>query len=298
MASVYDYEPSGYHEWFVNAAKYRYGNLNKPQVIPSYRLRDITAISVLEAQIPYTFYTINANNNLLYMRPYSGSTGLGVLTLTIPPGNYTSTTIGPAIVAAVSAGITPIFASNFSVTYSTLTGKLSFTHSTNFFDLLFASGGPNQCAAPLGFDIRSPVDFVAVPVGTPLVAPNTIALGGPSYLFIRGSMGLSDGDMVVCQESEDNKYGGNLLAMVPINTVPGGTITWKNMAPRGGFFNFSSASIEEGTFWVTTGDDNTVVDFNGHPFQFKIGMLSRTRANSLLGSKYTSDRGVTSSVMR
>lgn len=299
MASVYDYDPTGYREWFMNSAKYRFGTINHPQVTLARPLNNVVAVTILEAQLPYTFYTINNNNNKLYLLVPSvfggfGGGGPSILVASITPGNYTSSTITAAILAAMLK-VWP-GASDATVTYNESTGKLTFGTNGLEYGLLFKDR-LNTCSTPLGFDINNPTDYYGITTSTPLTAPFSIALGGPSFLMVRGSFGLGGADdIMVNTQGNDEPLNGNIIAAIPVNTVPGGTITWKNLAPRGGFFNFPVDKIAEAEFWVTMGDDDTQVDFNGHPFQLKIAFLTRQRNNSLLGSAVTMDRGVTSSV--
>lgn len=329
MGSVYDYEPTGYREWFINSSKYRYGTIDKPTVLASDRLQDIVAISVLEAQLPYTFYTINSNNNTLYLRIATAVNPAIyiVYQVQLPVGNYTPDTLVTALLALNSptqylqvgvvattflsiTGTNSVFS---NVTYSSQTGRLTMqpppyttTAAGPFYPgyavyIDTTTSYPNACVAPLGLAPNTLLPIMSP--GNPGTAlsvtmPYVIALGGPPYLMIRGSFGLGGNDnMVTCEVSLDRTTAGNILAAIPVNTVPGGTISWKNGAPRGGFFNFPVANLEEAQLWVTMGDDDTPVAFNGHPFQLKLGFLTRHKGSTFLGSKFTNDRGVTSSLM-
>jgi hypothetical protein len=323
MSSLFDYSPSGYREWFVNSGKFRFGDPNRCEVFTSQQLQDVVAVTVLEAQIPYTFYTINQNNNVLaVVKTPAGSPPSG-FTLTIPAGNYSPETLCTALLNTncnawpSGAGVgAPLFT---AATFSGAVGKLILTVNS-----VIATGSGwfiytnedadgalpkaalshglypprSLCIEPTGVsDIRAPVDLPVTP-GTAVQLPYMIALGGPPYLAIRANFGIGGADnIVVCEESGDQKYGGNVLCMVPVNTIPGGTITWKNIAPRGGFFALNATAIDSATFWVTTGDDDTQMDFNGHGFQFKLGFILRNRGAAGAGSRYTNDRAVTSSSM-
>lgn len=209
-------------------------------------------------------------------------------TVTIPPGNYTPETLSAALTATtayawpantVASG--PLFQ---AASYSSQSGKMTLTVNSTvvtgsgwYYYCNDTTGAQFPAAAkansltlpaaiciePLGLsDIRNPQDLAVTP-GVALQLPYAIALGGPPYLAIRGNFGIGGGEnIVVCEEGDDQKYGGNILAMIPVNTVPGGTITWRNQAPRGGFFSLVASQITEATFWVTTGDDDTELDFN------------------------------------
>lgn len=318
--SLFDYEPTGYREWFVNSGKFRFGSPNRAEVYTSQSLQDVVAVSVLEAQIPYTFYTIHAANNIIAVLKITAGVPSGYY-MTIPIGNYAPDTLCTALTSqtatvwpSLAAGSGPLFQ---AATYSTQTGKLTLTVNSTLVTgtgwYFYANTQTNGqfpvaakanslalptalCIEPVGVgDIRNPSDLAVTP-GIALQLPYAIALGGPPYLAIRGNFGIGGSDnIVVCEESADQKFGGNILCMIPVNTVPGGTITWRNTAPRGGFFSLTSAQIDSATFWVTTGDDDTELDFNGHGFQFKLAFMSRNRGSVMGGSRYTGDRNVTSS---
>jgi hypothetical protein len=42
---LYDYDPSGYREWFINSNKYAYGTTDAPTVMPSQKLLDVVAMT-------------------------------------------------------------------------------------------------------------------------------------------------------------------------------------------------------------------------------------------------------------
>ncbi|MGI9142728.1 MAG: hypothetical protein ACR2IJ_06010 [Fluviibacter sp.] len=320
MSSLVDFGPGGYKEWFINSGKYRFGNPNRAEVFASQAIQDVVAVAVVEAQIPYTFYTINANNNKIAVLKISAGTPSGYY-MTIPPGNYSPDTLCTALTSQTATVWPSLVAGSGALfqaaSYSTQTGKLTLTVNSSMvtgsgwyyycntdLNAQFPVAARNNslslptglCIEPIGVaDIRGPSDLALTP-GIALQLPYAIALGGPPYLAIRGNFGIGGGDnIVVCEESSDQKFGGNILCMIPVNTVPGGTITWKNSAARGGFFSLTAAQVESATFWVTTGDDDTVLDFNGHGFQFKLAFMSRNRGSIQGGSRYTYDRNVTTS---
>ena len=74
-------------------------------------------ISVINAQIPCSFYTIDSTNNLFsFMIPT-------LYTVTIPTGNYNSSNF----ITALQQALIPIMLVNIPITISRTTGKLSFT---------------------------------------------------------------------------------------------------------------------------------------------------------------------------
>ena len=321
MGSLFNYEPSGWREWHVNTGRYRFGNANRAEVYTSQSLQDVVAVTVLEFQCPYTWYTINSNNNVIAVLKVVAGVPSGY-TVTLPHGNYTTDTLTAALTSTTAAvwpsGVAaagPLFS---AATYTTLTGKLTLTVNatvvtgggwyfyTNTSGSIAAAALANSlvaptalCIEPIGIaDIRAPADLATTP-GTPQELPYAIALGGPPYLALRANFGLGGGDnIVVCEErSGDQKFSGNILALIPINSVPGGTIQWTNPAPRGGMFSMDASQIDSATFWLTTGDDDTQLDLQGHGFQFKLGFIVRNRGSLMGGaSPWTGDR-VTSSIL-
>jgi hypothetical protein len=289
-------------------------------VFASQNLQDVVAVSVLEAQIPFTFYSINSANNVIAILKIATGVPSG-FTVTITPGNYTPDTFCSTLTSTNAKtwpegadASAPLFQ---AATYASQSGKLTLTVNstlvtgTGWYYYCNSAAGAQfpaaalanslilpsaLCIEPSGIsDIRNPSDLATTP-GVSLQMPSAIALGGPPYLAIRGNFGMGGGDnIVVCEEPGDQKYGGNILGMVPVNTVPGGTITWRNQAPRGGFFGLQAPQITEATFWLTTGDDDTELDLNGHGFQFKLGFMTRNRGAVQSGSRWTGDRNVTTS---
>lgn len=53
--AVYDYSPQGWREWFINSLRYDTGNQNKCDVITNQPVLGVIGVTVMEAQIPFTF---------------------------------------------------------------------------------------------------------------------------------------------------------------------------------------------------------------------------------------------------
>ncbi len=307
-SSIYDYDPTGYREWFVNSLRWKYGDTNFADVQTNQAIQDVIAVSVLEAQIPYTFYTINKTNNLLYMRERAigaatPPTTDPYATVTIVPGNYNSGNIGAAIQAAIAAaGLT----GSYTVAFSIISGKLTLSSSNKQFDLLTAiptaspstwddSPGwlPKCCCTPIGLEFYNRTNYVNV---TSITFPNVVSLSGPSWIMLRGTFGVGGADNLILCDDGTVANLGNVLAAIPVNTVPGSTISWRNNAPRGGFFKVTADSVETARFWLTSGDDDAPLDLNGQPFQFKLAFLVKSSGGSTAsGSAYTKDRNVRTS---
>ena len=93
-------------------------------------------LSVVSCLIPYSFYNININNNVLQ---YSFD-GINLITLTIPIGNYNVNSLLSALKTNISSA--------FTITYDNIKNKFTFTHTTN--DFMFMSS--STCLQILGFN--------------------------------------------------------------------------------------------------------------------------------------------------
>ena len=83
-------------------------------------------VSVINAQFPVSFYTINATNNTLtYI--YNVPTITTKTTITIASGNYNASSLISALTSAFTANTIPI-----TITINKLTGKLTFSAPLNF----------------------------------------------------------------------------------------------------------------------------------------------------------------------
>lgn len=81
-------------------------------------------ISIQHAEIPNTFYIVNSSNDTIYLSLLAPTQDY---TITIPHGNYNVNTFITAV--------TPLLPTGFTLTYSTITCKITFTHSSRDFIL-------------------------------------------------------------------------------------------------------------------------------------------------------------------
>ena len=83
-------------------------------------------LSVLHAVIPYSFYSINSTNNVLFYSEYQATPVVNT-TLNIPYGNYNSLQLASYLTANLP---------RTNVTYNSITNKYIFTNSVNEFKIL------------------------------------------------------------------------------------------------------------------------------------------------------------------
>ena len=105
-------------------------------ILPNLEIADGNYIylSVQYANIPYSFYNINSNNNVLNYTLNSVN-----YTITISPGNYNITQLITTLKTLMSG---------FTITYSSITIKITFSHSKYNFSFLSSS----TCQEILGFE--------------------------------------------------------------------------------------------------------------------------------------------------
>lgn len=96
-------------------------------------------ISVINCQIPVSYYTINDTNNTFQAKPFAGTYS----TITIPKGNYNQYDLQTALILALAA------ISTFSFTFNKATGILTWIAFANY-SLNFV--GYKGAAGILGFN--------------------------------------------------------------------------------------------------------------------------------------------------
>ena len=159
-------------------------------------------ISIVNAQIPYSFYQINSNNNKFSIT-ISGTTNIYYATL----GNYNINTFITMLLGLLPAG--------FSITYNNSTSRLTFTY-INAFSLL---DGTNSLFPIIGFAKGS----VYLSVGNQITASYCYNLSPLNKLNIyTDSFTLNNVDSF-------NKSQTNILASVPINCSPNDIILYYNL---------------------------------------------------------------------
>jgi hypothetical protein len=272
-------------------------------------LTNVAAVKVLEAQIPFTYYLFNSNNNTFILDEWvTGGTVDGTATVTIPPGNYTSTTILTILGTLLSAASTTIGNMfTYTVTYNaaqmTLTIKNNDTTSGDYFTLTFGSGlsdnGSTNPRLYLGFSggvNKSTINSGAT--GTEiLTGPSVIQLTGPNYVYINSrSLGgvihlYLPGNGVV------NPGGagadGPQIAKVSMTSGVGGVCDWQDPDPLKWFDVGNTLIAGNIDFYCTLGTANyeTPLEFNGAPFSIKLGVLTNTSShNDWLGGGKQNDR--------
>lgn len=165
------------------------------------------AVSVLNAQLPYSFYIINVYNNVLRMSVNGGAQ----FSLTLTRGNYNSNTLITEILAQLAlAGVTTI-----SIALNTTTGSLSFTTTGTSIEF-FATG--STILRVLGFDPST--NYVSV----------AKVLTAPFPLNLLNTLKIRIASYALSTKTLDSTTRGslNVLAAFPVNAEGYGLNLYEN----------------------------------------------------------------------
>lgn len=157
-------------------------------------------LSLQNAVIPYSFYSINENNNKLIILSNSITT-----TITIETGNYN---INQMIV-----GLKAQLGVLYNITYNVLKNKITIVNSTNEFTIL-TTGTLNHA---LGFS----TSFNTVSVARSVTSESCVNLNSIRAINI-------EIDMPTYNINVAQKLNQNILATIPVVTQPFGMINYTN----------------------------------------------------------------------
>jgi hypothetical protein len=261
---------------------------------------NITKIKVLEAQIPTSYYLFNSLNNIIELVELTAGVVTNTYTVTIPEGNYNSTTIQTVLAAALNASGT---ANTYTVTYSNSTMKLSVssnaagaTQSFFFYDYQGVDDitlVDQTCLRFLGVERGTSAPYYVSALSSEQALPsltftNVAELSGPDYLYICSRKLGPLMDMDLPTNGLVNKVGqstsGLQICKVPLVNDIGTVANWQDPAPER-WFDFGGTNLQ-GTidFYCTLGTDTQKypIQFNGVGFSLKLGLLMYPREEQQL----------------
>lgn len=271
---------------------------NNPLFVLGRQISNVSGVKVMEVEIPFSYYVLDGTPdatgslNNRFVINQDGSSGQD--TITIPPEQYTATTLVTALNAlfAESAALTfapqPIVSS-----FNVATGKLTFTCSgagCTTFTIGVASGIENRPINEfLGFD--DGVYTAAISGGAfVLQAPFVAQITGPNYLYIN-SQYLGKATKCYLPQGIITGQTNPQFAKVSVNCNPGGVITWSDPAPTYVFDTQNLFQLLNIDLYVTAGDSQTPIDFNGLGFSVKLALqINTTQVNEGFAGTTGQDR--------
>ena len=217
------------------------------------------AISVLNAQLPYSFYIINVYNNVLRMSVNGGVQ----FSITLTRGNYNSTTLINEIIAQlVLAGVTTI-----SIILNTTTGSLSFTTTGTSIEFFYTG---STILRVLGFDPSTNYVSIAqvLTAPYPLNLLNTLKIRIASYALSTATLDSS------------TKGSLNILAAFPVNAAGYGLNLYENTT---GYKTEIQVNNLNGFDIQILDDDGNLINFNN--IYWTITMLLEVEYEDILTNK-------------
>jgi len=196
-------------------------------------------LSLQTAQIPYSFYSITSVDNVFEF----GLVGDPPTIYYIAPGNYNITQIIDIMLLTMGA--------NFTITYSTTTSKLLFTHSTSNFTI-YANTFNHAIGFSKSTDTTSQANI--------LYSRDVVNLNQIRALNIECN--FPTGNVNVAQTNN-----GNILATIPVYVAPFSIITYQN--PNNFRTNLYVNKLDQIQIKITSNDGN-LINLNGINYQMTL----------------------------
>jgi hypothetical protein len=197
-------------------------------------------VYVNSVQIPFTYYTTTAINNVF-------STSLG--NTVIPPGNYNSGTIVTTLKNGLNNDAAPAI---WDVVFSPTTLKLTVSADTPFEIIATVA---NSIAPNLGFNVDT------VGPNTSFIGDGTIDLSGPRYLVIKSSLIGENRSLTTTVAPAVTSQ--DIIHTIPVNTNPGGVVLDVAPQPRYNILGFKTSFFKNIDFRLED-DRGNPLDLNGN----------------------------------
>lgn len=205
-----------------------------------------TQLTLANAQLPVSFYIVNYTNNIFVFITYPGGVPTNN-TITIPVGNYNSTTLISALYYAIlPTGISML------ITISKLTGVLTFSSTTNYgFNSTSVLTTANQI---IGLDKNSNL-VASMDVNGNWIAtmPFPCNLLGIKQLMIKSSI-ISTNNF-----SSSSNGQTTLISTIPVDCGAWGMINY--IDTTGSKISFNNATLDEIDIQILDAETNKEINF-------------------------------------
>lgn len=197
-------------------------------------------LSLVNAVIPYSFYSINANDNVLYYGIVGGTTNY----LVIPPGNYNINQLITSLKTSMGG--------TYNVVYNSIINKITITNTSNDF-IIYGNGSLNRT---IGFSINSNTYSSS----RSLISTNCINMN--QIRAINVEVNLPTYNINIAQ-----KQNQNILATIPVTVAPYSLIDYTNTNNfRVNMFIGKLEQIQIRLF----DNNNNLLDLNGLDYQLTL----------------------------
>ena len=208
-----------------------------PSLLVQKKIIKNVTVSVLNAQIPYSYYNVNVYNNVFRI-----SNGGGIVTITLTRGNYNSNSLITEIIGQLTlAGITGI-----SIVLSSVTG--CYTWTTSAASMTIYSSGSTALKF-LGLDTT---------VNTTSVSQKIVS---PYPLNLLYTLKIRIASTALSTNHLDSSVGGtlNILASFPVNAANFGIVLYENQTNIQSHLNLRDLN---GFDIQILDDDSNLINFN------------------------------------
>jgi hypothetical protein len=255
-----------YNEIHLDSAERDGGTNNEPTFNIQPVIQSVLAIRVKSAMVPFAFYVVNDTNNTFQLQLLGVTAVPDPIPYAVPPGNYNAATL--------AARVQALFTGLFTVEYDDTTGKFTFTELSHLggwgFQLIFPDTETMGIAQWLGFD-RGTYSSVNTSSTAVLTSPNVAMVTGHNYLMLTSNLGSRISRNI--RVNGTHSHTPNLLCKIPINQQPGMILEYDNNTENYAF-DYSDGFIQQITLSLQYGEDGTLVDMNGVPWEVTLQVLT------------------------
>lgn len=252
-------------------------------------LQNIVGMKVLQAEIPFSYYVINSSNNTFSLNE---SGVVPTATVTIPVGNYTSSSLASAFGTALTTSSVALGAKTYTVVYSTLTQKFTITSTAapgSTFTLTFGTSTDTGNTNPR-FYLGFPAGATTSNTTPSLESPNIPQISGPNYIYLNSEVLGQLNNCYLPQNAANLSSGvsGPQLCRIPITCNPGGVSYYVDPDPQKWFDLDNLYQITSFDLYCTLGNTSsqTPLRFNGTGFSVKVGLILKRPLVSKIMSPY------------
>lgn len=214
----------------------------------------VSEIKISSIHIPFSFYAINENNNVLH---------LGAGSSTVPVGNYTVSTLTAALITAMDdilAGTTSTVTYNSTKNKFTLTNDIAFT-----VDVVSA----NNIAYVIGFEEPGLSS-------TSHESDSVVDISGPKHIVLKSSIltqFTAEKNVTANSLSEiyvvNTGVSDNILHTIPINSMPSGVNL--DVSTRSNFIRMNTLmKFQDNIDFRLEDDEGNLLNLNGKEWSIKL----------------------------
>jgi len=200
---------------------------------------------VKNCTIPFTYYTIREGVNDTFVFTSDAD---GVITIVIPPGNYTPATLAVVLDVLITALIT----GGVTITFNPITGKVQLAFTAILGSMTQANLDASTANALLGFT-------AVLPAADPLIGNAVFNLGGSQVIHIHSPHLQDDTSVATGNPNDIGLSYTSIIHSVPVDVNSGSLIVDKWGSP---FIDTPNSKIDKIDLELRF-PDGELVDLNG-----------------------------------